>query len=171
MNQLYIKKLEKINHNNIKEKNGLGTIDSASEWLKWLSYEPCFEKNKIKEIERKKAKDLSIDELHELITYKERLEMKKLIINYQDDKCNDEELLKVYNYINKPIDNIVLDKLTKEELEQVKQKMNSINKLTKDELKQMKDNYDKLNMIDSYIIHLALDLKFVNSLGSVNKKI
>ena len=171
MNQSYIKTLEKLNKKNLKGKSGLGTIDLATEWIKWLSYEPEHETAKIKKIYAKKTEELTIDELHTLITYKERKEMLELIKKYQAATCNEEEYLKVFNYINKDINEIAVEKLTKEELKQAKTEMLNIDKKSKDELKTMKENYNDLSMVDAYILHVGLDLAFIQKLGGVNKKI
>ncbi len=170
MNQSYINKLEKINKNNLRGKSGLGQLDTIEEWLKWLKYEPEFETKAINSIEKKKAKDLSLDELYTLTTYKERQEMILLINKYKEGCCSTDEYLKVLNYINKPIDSIVLDKLSKNELACVKSHINSVSNYTKEELQNMMLNYDELNMIDAYLLHIALDYAFVNKLGKTNRK-
>ena len=170
MNQSYIKRLEKLNKNNLKGKSGLGTLELATEWIKWLSYEPKHEIDKINSIYAKKTEELTIEELHTLITYKERKEMIDLIKKYQAATCNEEEYLKVFNFINKPITDVMFEKLTKKELNEAKTKTISVDSLSKEQLKNMKENYNDLNMVDAYILHIALDYAFVKNLGSVNKK-
>ena len=54
----------KIIHGNV-----IGNISPDIEWIKWLSYEPEFEKKRIEYFDSKKISELSYEELEEASRY------------------------------------------------------------------------------------------------------
>ena len=160
MDQSYLKRLERKTNN--RKNNNMGIVDPATEWIKWLEYIPEFEEKKLNKIYKKKVKDLTLDEINFLKTFKEREEMLDLIKKYQCDKCDEEDFLKVYKCINSPIINLMLEKLSKDELQEAKTKINDIKDFASEDIQKMKENYSELNMVDSYILHIALDMDFIN---------
>lgn len=73
LKRIMAKEMAKINNGtaiNIRG-NVLGSVNLLTEWIRWLSYVPCFMKERIDYIYSKNTRDLSIDELKELTSYQE----------------------------------------------------------------------------------------------------
>ena len=154
-------------------------VNPHPEWLKWLSYIPEFEKNKLEELKSKKVEDLEIEELEFLLKYKENKKMAKLFEIIINSKGTKEEELEVYDYKKShSINDLMLSKLTKEELEYVKEKITEyINNFSKEEIREKVENeikdevYKDLSMVDSYILSSLARENYRTSLLELDKQI
>lgn len=45
-------------------------IDPQTEWIKWLSYIPDFQKTRIQQLESKTVREISLEELEEIYQYR-----------------------------------------------------------------------------------------------------
>jgi len=145
----------------------------VNEYIKWLSYEPEFEKKEKEKFYSKDVKDLSEEELKKLSEYKKRDELLVLFKKYKKNECTEEEFLKVNGYGSKLLERLMCDKFTKEELEIAEEKMDNFDiDLCKDlEFKYKKGEYDNLPMIDQYIIYMVLKKYHNISILRTNKLI
>ena len=148
-----------------KVKRNIDSIDSgifsvSNEWIKWLSYEPKFDKERRKKLRHKNIEKLSEEELRWLCEYKHRKYMLDLFIRNAKGECSSSEYEKIYYYMEKPIEDLMLDKLSKKELKEARAKIIRLKKSSLEELnKKVKEeqepkNYDKLSMVDSYVLHV-----------------
>ena len=71
----------------------------------------------------------------------------------------------------------MLSKLTKEELDYVKENISKYSSLSREELnlkinkEQEKSTYNSLSMVDSYILHIISRISFSRSIGKLNDEI
>ena len=128
-----------------------GNINPQIEWLKWLAYEPEFEKKRIAYLNSKRVGDLSYQELEEACRYKENRRMARLFKIYGTRECSEEDYLLVYEYMNnESIEELMLSKLTATELKYVKKEIRRLSKISKEELEKKvnreksQDNYEKM---------------------------
>lgn len=135
------------------------------EWIKWLSYESKREKQIKRKLNNKNVSELSLEDKEMLIKYQQYDRMKDLIIKYVNMECTKDEILQTYDFLaTHSISNLMLDKLTNEELKTAKDKLKEFaNKNTKELYKIIddvfdNDRYKELSMIDAYVIH-QLDAK------------
>lgn len=156
----------------------IGNVDPYIEWIKWLSYVPEFQQSRIKELNSKKIEDMSLEELDEVRNYKNQKRMLKLFKIYGSSDISKEEYMEVYNYmVNQSIDELMLSKLTSEELNYAREQIQHYSQIPKDELKkkvkteQKEDNYKKLSMVDSYILHIISRINFARSLAELDRNI
>ena len=156
----------------------MGNVDPYIEWIKWLSYVPTFQQLRIKELNSKKIEDVSLEELDEIRNYKKQKRMSKLFRIYGSSDISKEEYMEVYNYmVNQSIDELMLSKLTSEELKYAREQIKYYSQISKEELRkkakteQKEDNYKKLSMVDSYILHMISKIDFSRSLVELDKSI
>ena len=104
--------------------------------------------------------------------------MLDLIKIYGTEQISKDEYMEVYDYIkNESIDRIMLSKLTKEELDYVKENISKYSSLSREELnlkinkEQEKSTYNSLSMVDSYILHIISRISFSRSIGKLNDEI
>ena len=145
----------KIIHGAVKRN-----VDPPIEWIKWLSYIPDFQKSRIQYLESKMASDISLEELSEINQYKNQARMATLFKLYGTSDISKDEYMEVYIYMIKhSIEDLMLNKLSKEELSHAKERIQYFSQISKEELElkikeeQKEDNYKKLSMVDSYILH------------------
>lgn len=74
-NRIIAREMSKLNCGKLIKENIMRNVNPLIEWIKWLSYNPTHEQEKINYIYSKRVEDLSIDELKEIIKYKERNHM------------------------------------------------------------------------------------------------
>ena len=104
--------MTKIVHGNV-----IGNVSPDIEWIKWLSYEPEFEKKRIEYFDSKKVSELSYEELEEASSYSRNKIFARLFKIYGTSECSEEDYMKVYDYMcNESIEELMLRKLTSEEL-------------------------------------------------------
>lgn len=175
-NRIMAKELSKIK-GKIVRGNTIGNIDPIIEWIKWLSYIPIHEKKRIEFLYSKNITDLSIDELKEIINYKERNHMVKLFKKYDKYQCSEDEYLEVYDYMGKSIKELMIDKLNSEELLYAKKEILKLSSIDQKELKikinkeQKPEIYSKLSMVDSYILHIISDINYRRDLAKLESEI
>ena len=146
------------------------------EWLKWLSYEPEFEKNRIEYFDSKKVSELSLEELAEASRYIKNRVFAELFKIYGASECSKEDYMKVYEYMcNESIEELMISKLTPEELQYAKQEITRLSKIPSDQLsciiKEEQEKYEQLSMVDSYILHIISGIDYARSLSSLDKEL
>ena len=68
-NKIMTKEMIKMGINcKIIPRNTIGNVSPIIEWIKWLSYEPEFEKKRIEYLDSKKS-ELSYEEIEEVTNY------------------------------------------------------------------------------------------------------
>ncbi len=155
-----------------------GNISPDIEWIKWLTYEPEFEKKRIEYLNSKKIADLTYEELEEALIYKRNQTLARLFKLYGTRDCTEEDCLKVYDYMcNENIEDLMLSKLTSKELKYAKQEIIRLSKLPKEQLnikvkeEQKPKNYEKLSMVDSYILHIISDINYKRNINTLSENI
>lgn len=163
----------KIIHGNV-----IGNVSPDIEWIKWLSYEPEFEKKRIEYFDSKKISELSYEELEEASSYSRNKIFAGLFKIYGTSECSEEDYMKVYDYMcNESIEELMLKKLTSEELRYARQEIIRLSKVPKEQLsakvneEQKPEKYEQLSMVDSYILHIISDIDYARSMSDLNKKI
>lgn len=163
----------KIIHGNV-----IGNVSPDIEWIKWLSYEPEFEKKRIEYFDSKKISELSYEELEEVSSYSRNKIFARLFKIYGTSECSEEDYMKVYDYMcNESIEELMLKKLTSEELRYARQEIIRLSKVPKEQLsakvneEQKPEKYEQLSMVDSYILHIISDIDYARSMSDLNKKI
>ncbi len=163
LKRIMVKEMAKISDGtaiNIRG-NVLGSINPLIEWIRWLSYVPSFMKERIDYIYSKNIRDLSVAELKELTSYQEERRMQELFLKYKNGKCNPDEYMEVYDYMGNSVKNIMLRKLTKEELDHADEEIKRLNTLSKPEIltklknESSEETYNNLSMVDTYILHVV----------------
>ena len=163
----------KIIHGNV-----VGNVSPNIEWVKWLSYEPEFEKKRIEYFDSKKISKLSLEELEEASKYSRNKVFARLFKIYGTSECSEEDYMKVYNYMcNESIEELMLSKLTSEELRYAKQEITRLSKVSKEQLsakvreEQTPEKFEQLSMVDSYILHIISDIDYARSMANLNRRI
>ena len=152
-------------------------VNPLIEWIRWLSYNPVHEQEKINYIYSKRVEDLSIDELKEIIKYKERNRMAQLFVKYNNGECSEEEFMEVYDYMDNSITDLMMDKLSSEELSYAKDEILRLSSISQNEVmakikeEQKEEVYMNLSMVDSYILHIISNINYRKSLSNLNMKI
>lgn len=119
------------------------------EWIKWLSY------------------NSTEDDKRMLI----------LITKYVNQNCTKEEFYKVYDYMSKSIENIMLKKLTSDELKVANDEVKILEKLSDKELRELinterqDDIYNNLSMIDAYILHQIIKMDNIRNAREMNRRL
>ena len=163
----------KVIHGNV-----FGNVSPDIEWSKWLSYEPEFEKKRIEYFDSKKISELSYEELEEVNRYRRNKVFARLFRIYGTSECSEEDYMKVYNYMcNESIEELMLSKLTFEELQYAKQEIIRLSKFSKEQLnvkikeEQKVNVYSQLSMVDSYILHFISNINYARNMFDSNKRI
>lgn len=153
-------------------------ISPIIEWIKWLNYEPQFEKKRIEHLNSKVFSELSCEEINEVYNYKRNKLFAKLFKDYWEDKCSEEDYIKVYNYMcSESIENLMLMKLNHEELEDAKKEITRLSKMSKEQLDAKikegikAENYEQLSMVEAYILHVIIDIVYNRYTTHLNKTI
>lgn len=154
-----------------------GNVSPYLEWKKWLSYVPEFERKRIEYFDSKKISELSYDELEEASRYRKNQIFAELFQVYGTSECSEENYMMVYNYMsNESILELMLSKLTPEELYHAREEIEKLSNLSNEELnakvkrEQRVEVYNQLSMVDSYILHLLSDVNCARNISSVNKQ-
>ena len=158
--------------------NVFGNIPPIIEWIKWLSYEPEFEKNRIEHLNSKGSNNLSYEELNELDHYMKRKRMAQLFKKYDNMECSKEEYMEVYSYMsNESIITLMLDKLTIQEIKYANEEITRLRELSNEDLSQkirtesQKDNYLNLSMVNAYILHIIDRINYVRNMNEFNNRL
>lgn len=134
--------------NPIIEKGIIYSI-GIKEWIKWLSY------------------NSTDDDKRMLI----------LITKYVNQNCTKEEFYEVYDYMNDSIENIMLKKLTSDELKVANDKVKRLEKLSDKELRELinterqDDIYNNLSMTDAYILHQIIKIDNIRNAREMNRRL
>ena len=173
-----IEKARRSNKSKIIPKSVMDNISPDIEWLKWLSYESEFEKKRIEYFDSKKVSELSYEELEEASRYSRNKVFSRLFKIYGTDECSEEDHMRVYDYMcNESIEELMLSKLSSEELQYAKQEITSLSIAPTEQLRAMVSDmqkpeiYEQLSMVNSYILHIISDINFVRNLSDLERKI
>ena len=177
-NKIMTKEMIKMGINcKIIPRNTIGNVSPIIEWIKWLSYEPEFEKKRIEYLDSKKS-ELSYEEIEEVTNYNRNKIFAELFMVYGTSECSQEDYMRVYDYMcNESIEELMLSKLTSEELKYAKKEIIRLSKVSKEQLsakvkeEQKPENYAQLSMVDSYILHIISDINYARSMSDLNRKI
>lgn len=176
-NRVMAREMSKLNGGKLIRGNIMRNVNPLIEWIKWLSYNPVHEQEKINYIYSKRVEDLSIDELKEIIKYKERNRMAQLFVKYNNGECSEEEFMEVYDYMDNSITDLMMDKLSSEELSYAKDEILRLGSISQNEVmakikeEQKEEVYMNLSMVDSYILHIISNINYRKSLSNLNMKI
>lgn len=158
--------------------NVIGNVSPDIEWIKWLSYEPEFEKKRIEYFDSKKVSELSYEELEEASRYSRNKIFARLFKIYSTGECSEEDYMKVYDYMcNESIEELMLSRLTSEELRYARQEITRLSEVPKEQLsakvneEQRPEKYEQLSMVDSYILHIISDIDYARGISDLNRKI
>ena len=119
------------------------------EWIKWLSYN-------------------STDGDKRMLI---------LITKYVNQNCTKEEFYKVYDYMSNSIENIMLKKLTSDELKVANDEVKILEKLSDKELRELinterqDDIYNNLSMIDAYTLHQIIKMDNIRNAREMNRRL
>ena len=155
----------------------IGNVDSIIEWIKWLEYQPSFQKETKERLCSKDANELSYDELNTLMKYSYEERMAELFKKYKETTCNHYEYMEVYNYMYNNIVDLMEQKLTSEELKEAQKKIKKLKTISHEELnktiqeEQKEENYRELSMVDAYVLHMMSNINFARNISELNKKI
>lgn len=176
-NKVMAREMSKSSGGKLIRGNVMRSVNPLIEWIKWLSYNPVHEQDKINYIYSKRVEDLSIDELKEILKYKERNRMSQLFIKYNKGECSEEEYMEVYHYMGKSITDLMMDKLNSEELTYAKEEILRLSAIPQNEVlakikeEQKEEVYMSLSMVDSYILHIISGINYRKSLPNLDRKI
>ena len=118
------------------------------EWIKWLEYKATAEDKIILE----------------------------LIIKYGNHRCNENEYMTVYNYLNShSLEQTISNKLDKYDLELIRQKMLKLRNKSESEIydyiRNQQSNYENLSMIDAYVLHIISKEYYQNDINRMINEI
>ena len=162
---------------NVKLVPGMvtGPVSLYDEWLKWLAYESKKEKNLLC-LAKSSCNELSLEEKSAVIEIQKNKEMLQLFRKYGTKSCSKEEYLKVYDYMcDNKIEDIMLEKLSSEELTAAKEKIKELAGLNLKELNSSVPNdlksYKKMSMLDAYIFHVISKIRLLRNLKRLENEI
>lgn len=176
-NKVMAREMSKSSGGKLIRGNVMRSVNPLIEWIKWLSYNPVHEQDKINYIYSKRVENLSVDELKEILKYKERNRMSQLFIKYNKGECSEEEYMEVYHYMGKSITDLMMDKLNSEELTYAKEEILRLSAIPQNEVlakikeEQKEEVYMSLSMVDSYILHIISGINYRKSLPNLDRKI
>jgi len=118
---------------------------------------------------------LNENDINNLNKYIHILKLKKmhnLLVKYKNESCTDDEYEEISTFINKPIIDLMNDRLTKKELDYANDYLNTLD--TEEKLKEYistQKDFKDLDVVEAYILYHAKD-KLRNIINSnINKKI
>ena len=156
----------------------IGNIEPYIEWIKWLSYLPEFQRVRIQELNSKIVEELTLEDLDEIRAYKSQIRMLDLFKIYGTSEISKKEYIEIYDFmVNQSIDELMLNKLTSEELRYAKDQIQYFSQIPNEELRkkvneeQKADNYEKLSMVDSYVLHIISRVDFARNMTKLNREI
>ena len=155
-----------------------GVINPYKEWVKWLSYYSDDTKNKLNEIINKPNEKLSYDEMREYEKFREELKALVLLNRYLDDNITNSDYKFLLDFMcNESIEDYMKSKLTKEELESAKKKINKYSNVPKTILNNKimsetnEEVYDNLSMEDAYVLHMISKINHQRNLEEIDEDI
>lgn len=139
------------------------------EYYKWLSYETETEKERIALIHSKNVSEITHEDIDflkrqkQLTHIKETLENYLLTSKYNEEDWNTISICKENNHL---LEQVMIDKLTKEELLKAKEKLLNYESKTLDKLfdivKDFEDNYESLSYVDAFAFHYLSEYYYYN---------
>lgn len=163
----------KVIHGNMN-----GNVSPVVEWIKWLSYESEFEKQRIKYLHSKRVSELSYEELEEASIYSRNKTYARLFKIYDTSECSYENSMRVYDFMcNESIEELMLSKLSTEELHYAKQEIAKLREIPREQLQakikeeRKIDTYNQLSMVDAYILHIICGINYAREMSSANKEL
>ena len=155
-----------------------GVINPYKEWIKWLSYYSEDTKNRLNEIINKPNESLSFDEMREYERFREQLKALVLLNRYLDDNLTNSQYKFLLDFMcNESIEEYMKSKLSKEELESAKEKINKYSNVPKailnDKIMNEKNEevYDNLSMEDAYVLHMISKINHQRNLEELDDDI
>ena len=154
----------KILAKEMSKSNGSAKIVTKDykEWIAWLNYEPEFEKQRKKYLMSRKFEELNASEQIELSHYIKYQTYADLFNKYETNTCTQEEYIKVCNFMKiESLEDLIISKLTAEELNYVKSEINRIENLSltdfESEYRKLRDLYfnEQLTMTERYVYYLS----------------
>lgn len=140
-------------------------LNPLMEWNKWLSYETKEERERKDLLNHLKPNELTEDQLIELQYYKMQERLSQLFIKYDQGNCTQDEYLEVYDYtVKHSIMDLMIRKLTKQELVEAYQIIENCKLLSREELMDIRDNYKQdenyatLSHFDAFVLHVLCDM-------------
>ena len=101
-----------------------------------------------------------------------------LLQKYYTNEISLEDYLKVYDFMTTAsIDNLMISKLSKDELQLAEEQIKALVKLPNEVLSQKiakeikPENYKNLSIVDSYVLHFISKINFQRSIQSLNQEI
>lgn len=132
------------------------------EWIAWLNYEPEFKKQRKNYLMSRKFEELNESEQIELSHYIKYQTYADLFNKYETNTCTQEEYIKVCNFMKiESLEDLIISKLTTEELNYVKSEINRIENLSltdfESEYRKLRDSYfnEQLTMTERYVYYLS----------------
>lgn len=160
----------KIIHGNVA-----GNVSPDIEWIKWLSYEPDFEKERMEYLFSKKVTELSSEEFDEISRYSRNKTVAELFKVYGTSECSKEDYMRVYDFMcSESITKLMLSKLTPDELKYAKSEIDRLSNVSQEELSSVvwegrfPEKYQQLSMADSYVLHLMSDVNYNRSMADLH---
>lgn len=148
----------------MSKSNGSAKIVTKDykEWIAWLNYEPEFEKQRKKYLMSRKFEELNASEQIELSHYIKYQTYADLFNKYETNTGTQEEYIKVCNFMKiESLEDLIISKLTAEELNYVKSEINRIENLSltdfESEYRKLRDLYfnEQLTMTERYVYYLS----------------
>ena len=148
----------------MSKSNGSAKIVTKDykEWIAWLNYEPEFEKQRKKYLMSRKFEELNASEQIELSHYIKYQTYADLFNKYEINTCTQEEYIKVCNFMKiESLEDLIISKLTAEELNYVKSEINRIENLSltdfESEYRKLRDLHfnEQLTMTERYVYYLS----------------
>ena len=137
----------------IRNTNGMNMYDL---WSIWLSYNLVSQKNKIDELSKKRVSSLSLEDLEYYLECKKQQELSKVFRRVFDGIGSKEDIKRAYDYAdNHSLIDLMINKLSKEELEYAKDKLYYLSTLKEDEFEGYKVEHDLDNFKNTSDVIIA----------------
>ena len=135
-------------------------ITIYDEWLKWLEYEPL-RQQQIRKAMNEVAKNLTLDELEEIIAYKKEKAIAELFKKIKTRQITEAEYAKVTNYmLYESLEGLMFSKLDKSELLAAKMEIMRHSHASEEELAQkilherQQSVYGNLSMVEAFVLNM-----------------
>lgn len=143
-------------------------------WIKFTSYFSKEEIDYINELNQFPIYLIQVDKIQKYLKIRERMELSKLLIKYENRDCTQDEHDKVVDYMqNTSLSNLVNSRVSEEEKEKASLFISGFE--TKDDLKKYieskDDNYTELSIQYAYILFYAKEKLYNIRQSELNDKI
>ena len=156
--------LKKMFANNCKTipNKYIGHVDPYLQWVKLLSYFTDEEQERFNLLKTKKVEELSLDEINEVVKYKEQERMLNLLNKFNARITSKDEWIEVEDFINnQSLTKFIKSKLSIDELEYAKTCIESCKSMSKKDLKEYVEShkrldvYDGLSLVEVLVLYIA----------------